>query len=169
VPTFSHSHRTGSRRVFLRAAGAALGLGVFGVRSARAAQGLVLITGANSGVTNVSRGELKRLFLGDQVMLAGQNLTAFNLPPSSAERQLFERRVLDMTSGQAAKYWIDRRIRGQSGAPKIAPSPQVLLKIAANFAGAIGYLPADLLVPSVKALAIDGVPSGDGRYLLRGP
>jgi hypothetical protein len=156
-----------SRRRLL--GGAVLGLvGAAAPQRAWPAQALTLITGATSSVSDLSRGELKRLFLGDPVVVAGQRLTAFNLPASTAERQLFEKLVLGMTPDQVAKYWIDRRIRGQSGAPKTAPSPEVLLKVAANFPGAIAYLPQGLTGPGVKTLAIEGKASTDPGYLLRG-
>jgi hypothetical protein len=161
-------HSQGSRRRFLQLAAAAGAVRAVGVRSARAEATLIIITGKASPVTSVSRGELKRLFLGDPVSLAGQTLTAFNLPATSAERQLFERLALGMTPDQVAKHWIDRRIRGQSGAPKTAPTPEVLLKVAANFPGAIAYVPSIALGDAVKALAIDGKASTDGGYLLRG-
>jgi hypothetical protein len=157
-----------SRRHFLGGAVLTMFVGAVGPRRARAADGLVLITGVSSPVSDISRGELKRLFLGDPVVVAGQRLTAFNLPAATAERQLFEKRVLGMTPDQVAKYWIDRRIRGQGGAPKTAPSPEVLLKIAANFPGTIAYVPQGVSGPGVKILAIDGKASTDPGYLLRG-
>jgi hypothetical protein len=158
----------GSRRRFLGAVAASLVVPALRVRAARADATLIIVTGKASAVTNVSRGELKRLFLGDPVSVAGQTLTAFNLPGASAERQLFERLALGMTPDQVAKYWIDRRIRGQGGAPKTAPSPEVLLKVAANFPGAIVYLQPVPLGPAVKALSVDGKSSADPGYLLRG-
>jgi hypothetical protein len=142
--------------------------GVAGRRRAWSASGLTLITGATSPFSDLSGGELKRLFLGDPVVVGGQRLTAFNLPASSAERQLFEKLVLGLTPDQVAKYWIDRRIRGQGGAPKTAPNPEVLLKVAANFPGAIAYVPQGLTAPAVKNLAIEGKASTDPDYLLRG-
>jgi hypothetical protein len=157
-----------SRRRLLGGAVLGLFVGVAGPRRVWPAEGLTLITGATSPVSDISRGELKRLFLGDPVVVAGQRLTAFNLPASTAERQLFEKLVLGMSPDQVAKYWIDRRIRGQGGAPKTAPSPEVLLKVAANFPGAITYVPQSMAGPVVKALAIDGKASTDPGYLLRG-
>jgi hypothetical protein len=157
-----------SRRRLLVTAALGLSAWLLRPRPSGAAQALVLVTGATSPVSNLSRGDIKRLFLGDPVVLAGQRLTAFNLPPASAERQLFERLALGMTSDQMAKYWIDRRIRGQTGAPKTAPTPEVVLKIAANFPGAVGYVSSGTLSPAVKALTIDGKTSNDPGYLLRG-
>lgn len=143
-------------------------LGISDPRRSWADQALALVTGSQSRFSDISRGDLRRLFLGDPVVLAGQRLTAFNLPASSSERQLFERLVLGMTPDQVAKYWIDRRIRGQGAAPKTAPTPEVLLKVAANFPGTIAYLPQGLTAPGVKDLTIEGKSSAAPGYLLRG-
>jgi hypothetical protein len=154
----------------LQGAAAGLVLTMFVDRRVRAADGptLLIVTGRGTAITSIAKAELRRLFLGDRVTAGGQQLTAFNLPAASAERQLFEQRVLEMSPVQVAKYWIDRRIRGQSGAPKTAPGPEVLLKIAANFPGAITYVPSVALGPAVKALAIDGRSSTSPGYLLAG-
>jgi hypothetical protein len=158
-----------ARRRFLGGAVSTMLVAAACPRRAWAADGLALITGAASPVSDISRGELKRLFLGHPLVLAGQRLTAFNLPAASAERQLFERLVLGMTPDQVAKYWIDRRIRGEGGAPKTAPNPEVLLKIAANFPGALAYVPQGMTAPGVKTVGIDRKASTDPGYLLRGP
>src|SRR5688500_19317277 len=104
-----------SRRRFLGGAVLSLFVGVAGSRRAWSAPDLVLVTGAASAVSDLSRGDLKRLFLGDPVVVAGQRLTALNLPASTAERMRVEQRVLGMSPDPVAKYWIDRRIRGQGG------------------------------------------------------
>jgi hypothetical protein len=158
-----------SRRQLVRAAVGALLVHAFGRNRARAAlRPVLVVTGAKAPLTTISKLELKRLFLGETVTAGGQRLTPFNLPPSSVERQLFERRVLEMTPEEVAKHWIDRRIRGQSGAPKTAPSAEVLLKIASHFPGAIVYLQSTPLDPGLKALAVEGRASTDPGYLLAG-
>jgi hypothetical protein len=69
-----------------------------------------------------------------------------------------------MSPDEVARCWIDRKVRGQSGAPRALPSPTYVAKVTAKLPGAICYLPADQLTTDVQAVAIDGVAYSDARY-----
>jgi hypothetical protein len=132
-----------------------------------AESGLVLVVGAASPITNVTKAELNRIFSGDAMKIDGQPVVPFALAPSLPERHAFDQAVLGMSPEEVSKYWIDRRIRGQGNPPKSAPSPEVMTKVVASFPGALGYLPASALTPAVKPVAIDGKGYTDRGYLLR--
>jgi hypothetical protein len=69
-----------------------------------------------------------------------------------------------MTPDDVGRFWIDRKIRGQSGAPRALPSPLHVAKVVAKFPGAIGYLAVDQLTPDVQPVAVDGVPYTAAGY-----
>jgi len=130
---------------------------------------LVLVVAKGSSVKNLSRGELKRCFTGEPVTIAGKALVPFNAAPNSPERAAFDHVVLGMSPDEVGRYWIDRKVRGQSAAPRSLPSPAHVAKVAAKFPGAIGYLTADQLTSDVQAVSVDGVGYGDPRYPLTVP
>jgi ABC-type phosphate transport system substrate-binding protein len=116
---------------------------------------IVVVVAKGSKITRMSKAELKRCFSGDAVVIAGQRLSPFNYPPGSAERKAFDRAILGKSSEEVGRYWVDRKIRGESPAPRTLPSPSHVAKIVAKFPSAIGYLPADQLTTEVVAIAID--------------
>lgn len=130
---------------------------------------LVLVVAKGSSVKNLSRSELKRCFTGEAVTVAGKTLVPFNAAPNSPERAAFDQAVLGMTPDEVGRFWIDRKVRGQSAAPRSLPSPAHIAKVAAKFPGAIGYLTADQLTSDIQPVALDGVVYSDPRYPLTVP
>jgi hypothetical protein len=129
---------------------------------------LVVVVARTSAVTNVSRVDLKRSFLGDAITVGDVRLAPFNAESTTEPRAGFDASVLGMTPEQVGRYWIDRKIRGQGAPPRSLPAAY-LAKVVARYPGAIGYLPADQLTPDVKAVKIDGVAYDDPRYSIVAP
>jgi hypothetical protein len=71
-----------------------------------------------------------------------------------------------MTKDQAARYWIDRRIRGLGLPPRTVTSQPTMRALAARLSGAIGYITADQLTAAIQALRIDGKGHTDPGYPL---
>src|SRR5687767_5118296 len=83
---------------------------------------LVVVVAKGSPVTNIARSDLKRAFTGDSVSAGGKTLVPFNAQPNTPERSGFDKAVLGMTPDEVGRYWIDRKVRGQSAAPRSLPS-----------------------------------------------
>ncbi len=83
----------------------------------------------------------------------GKSIAAFELPPNTDERVLFDRAVLKLEPDDVAHFWIDRRMRGGSPPPHQVPEATILLRVVAKLAGAIGYVPASLVDSSVRVVA----------------
>ena len=84
---------------------------------------------------------------------SGDEVIAVNLEPNTPARVYFDRVVLDMTPLQAARYWIDKRIRDGGTAPLKAPTPAMMVKVVASLARSIGYVPASQPIAGVKIVA----------------
>jgi hypothetical protein len=132
--------------------------------SAQATKKLVVVVAKGSPLTNISRTDLKRAFQGDSVSAGGKTLVPFNAAPNSKERTGFDKAVLGMNPDQVGRFWVDRKVRGQSGAPRSLPSAAHLVKVAAKFPGAITYVPADQLTAEVQPVSIDGVAHTAATY-----
>ena len=125
---------------------------------------LVVVVAKGSSVTNISRSDLKRCFLGEPISAGDKALVPFNAAPNTPERSGFDKVVLGMSPDEVGKFWIERKVRGQSAAPRSLPSAAHIAKVAAKFPGAIGYLPADQMTSDIQAVAVDGVAYTDARY-----
>ena len=100
------------------------------VVAAEAAEPLAVVVGKQTELDAFSLPELKRLYMGDSVVgPKGQKLLALNRDPKSEERVGFDRSVLGMSPEEVARYWIDRKIRGQSSAPKAIEPAAVLQRV----------------------------------------
>lgn len=140
-------------------------LGPFTAQAAGAAEPLAIVVAKQGALDALSISELKRLFLGENVVGSkGQRLIALNRDPKSDERVGFDRTVLGMSPDAAARYWIDRKIRGQSSAPKAIEPAAVLQRVVAKLGGAVGYVRAREVSSEVKIVRIDGRQPGDAGY-----
>lgn len=127
---------------------------------------LALVVGKDSPVSDISLPDLKRLYLGERINSAGVRLIPLNLSTTLRERAGFDKTVLNMTPDAIARYWVDRKIRGDSGPPKSLDSTDLVQRVVPRLEGAIGYVPAAEVRPEVKVVRIDGKLPTDGGYLL---
>ncbi len=125
---------------------------------------LAVIVASDSPITELSIHDLKRLYGGDQVNAAGKRLVPFNQGTDAQDRLGFDQVVLGFTAEEAARYWIDRKIRGQSGSPKAIDPPALLQKVVMRLSGAVAYVQPGSLQPGVKVLRIDGKLPDDKGY-----
>jgi hypothetical protein len=159
-----------TRRELLRWSVAALAgaVGGLGQRPARAAQGadsLAIVVAKDSPIQELSRFELKKLYLGANITnSSGQRIVPFNHPPNAPDRVLFEQRVLGMTPDEVARHWIDHRIRGGGSAPKVISPAELLQKVVSRMPHSVAYVRVANVQADVRVIAIDGNMPGDGAY-----
>jgi len=91
-------------------------------------------------------------------------LVPFNASPGTPERTGFDKAVLGMSPDEVGRFWVDRKVRGQSAAPRSLPSAAHIAKVAAKFPDAIGYLAEDRMTPDIQAVSVDGVAYTDAKY-----
>jgi hypothetical protein len=104
--------------------------------------------------------------LGELVNSSGKRLVPLNLTSAARERAAFDKLVLNMSPEQVARYWIDRKIRGNSGPPKSIEAADLLQRVVARLDGAIGYAPAGPIHADLKIIRIDGKAPNDSGYPL---
>jgi hypothetical protein len=141
------------------------------VRGTARAEGekLVVVVAKGSPVTSLSKSELKRCFLGEPLSAGGKTLVPFNSEPTKPVRAGFDSGVLGMSPSEVGRFWVDRKVRGQSAAPRSLPSIAHVVKVVAKFPNAISYVPASQLTPELQPVAIDGIAYTDARYSVRSP
>jgi len=128
---------------------------------------VAIVVSRDLPVNEMSSGDLRRLYKGTSIVAGGKRLIPLTYPKRSEERQGFDRAVLGMSPEQVALYWVDRKIRGQSGAPKSVDSTTVLLKVVSKVDGAVGFVEPSNVTPGVKVLVIDGKRPSDPGYPIR--
>jgi hypothetical protein len=127
-----------------------------------------IVVATNSPLTNLSLYDLKHLYMGEFVTGPdGKRLIPLNHSAQSPDRTAFDAAVLGMSSDQGAAYWIDRRIRGQSGSPRAVDSNDLAQRIVARFDGAVAYVRLSAVRPDVKIVRVDGKLPMDPDYPIR--
>jgi ABC-type phosphate transport system substrate-binding protein len=132
---------------------------------------IAVIVHPTNRLANLSRGELRSIFLRHRSSWAGgaDPILMLNWPPRHPIRVRFDKAVLGLSPDEAAAYWIDRRIRGQGLPPRSTASTILLVAIVARNREAIAYVPLASVTRQVKVLRVDGLPPGQPSYPLRAP
>ncbi len=104
---------------------------------------LAVIVAKSSELTELSSSQLTRMYMGELVDNGAHRLIPLNRATASEERAEFDRMVLGKSPDEMARYWIDRKIRGQSGAPKAVEPVDVYERVIAKLDGAVGYVRVD--------------------------
>ena len=127
------------------------------LRAAEPTVKLAIVVAKSSPLTALSGNELKRLYLGEYVSGPdSKKLIALNQAADSPDREGFRKVVIGMTSDEIGRYWIDRKIRGQSGPPKSVGSADQVRRVVARLEGAVGYVRVNEVNAEVKIVRIDG-------------
>jgi len=79
----------------------------------------------------------------------------------------FDKLVLEMSPDEVGRYWIDRKIRGQTGAPRTLPSVDLVRRVVASLGGTIAYLRATDVTADLEVLTIDCHHPTDPGYPLK--
>ncbi len=129
---------------------------------------LAVVVAKDSPITDLSLATLKRLYLGEHVNApGGKRLIPLNHAALSQDRVGFDRAVLGMSAEAVARYWIDRKIRGQSGPPKAVQPTDMLQRVVSHLEGSISYVRRDEVRPELKIVRIDGRAPGDPNYAVQ--
>lgn len=129
---------------------------------------LAVIVHPATAVTNLNRNRIAALFsMTQQRWGDGRKVVPLNYSARHPVRVTFDRAVLGMDPDEVARFWIDRRVRGQGTAPRTVSSPKLMARVVAKLPGAIGYVPVADNVAGAKEVAriVDGrvVAPGGGR------
>jgi ABC-type phosphate transport system substrate-binding protein len=136
-----------------------------GVRAAEPP--LVMIVSKDTPLTNISTAQLRRTFQGELAeYTSGKRLIPINHPLQSSARVHFDMIVLGLGQTEVGRFWIDRRIRDQSGPPRTVPSAEMALRFVMSMKGSITYVTPEQLNERVRALTVDDKAAGEPGYLL---
>lgn len=145
-----------------------MALGLERAEAETKASPLAVVVAKNSPVNELTLYQLKHLYLGDYVNGAdGKRLIPLNHAPGSPDRIAFDASVLGMSPDQEMAYWIDRRIRGQSGSPRAIAQADLAPRIVGHLDGGIAYVRLDKVRPDVKVVRIDSRLPTDPGYRVR--
>jgi ABC-type phosphate transport system substrate-binding protein len=123
-----------------------------------------VIVHRSSRVSGVDRNELRQIFQTNKTAWSqtGDRVSPLNLPDKHLTRQEFDRVVLGLEPDRVARYWVDRRIRGDARPPRTAPNPAAVIRAVTGNPEMVGYVLASEVDKDVKVIAriVDGKLQG---------
>jgi ABC-type phosphate transport system substrate-binding protein len=130
---------------------------------------VAVIVNPNSSITNVSLGDLRKIFAGEKRSWpGGARIKIIVRPPGSHERVVLLR-LLGISESEYKQYWAAQVFRGEADAEPVSlPSFGMVKEAAKTFPGAIGFTDARDIKPGMdlKVVKVDGHMPGDPGYPL---
>jgi len=122
--------------------------------SSQAATTLVVIVHPSVPVAALDERQLQTIFLRRRLTWDdGTRILPFNYSAGHALRVAFDRFVLGFSPDEAARYWIDARIRGVGEAPRSLGSPSLAMRVVSQLKGSIAYVPEDEMRNGIRVVA----------------
>lgn len=135
---------------------------------------IVIIVNQANPVENLSKGELKKLFMSDRSKWdTGKAVAPVMVSAGAPERTAFLKIVCSMNDADFNKYFVQAAFTGKSATPpKEVSSAQAVKSVVASSPGAIGFVKAvdfhgDGSDGGVKSVKVDGTAAGDSGYEIR--
>jgi len=118
-------------------------------------EAIAVIVSKRSKVSGADRDELRQIFQTNRTTWSrtGDRVTPLNLPDKSPIRHEFDRAVLGMDPDRVTRYWVDRKIRGDTRPPRTAPNPAAVVRAVASNPDIVGYVPASDVSDDVRVIA----------------
>ncbi len=131
---------------------------------------LAVIVHKSNPTEDMSLAELREYFLSERTNWpTKQKVRAVMIAPGRPERQALLQLAFDMRREQDYQsHFLRAKFTEQAiEQPRELSSPADVLRFVSNVPGALAYLPASEVDPSVKVVRVDGLAPGDPGYKLR--
>jgi len=131
-------------------------------------QTLAIVVNQSNPVTDLSFGELRKIFLGEHSHWPnGRRITLVMIELGRPERAAILREVYHMNEAELNRHFLHALFTGQVlVSPKTLNTPVGVCKFVFNVPGAIGFLRASDVDDSVRVIRIDGHLPQDSEYSL---
>jgi ABC-type phosphate transport system substrate-binding protein len=135
---------------------------------AQESEPLAIVVNRNNPVTEISLVDLRRVFRGQRSRWSnGRRVTLVMRDPGAPEREAILKALYGVAEMEYRRTYLQAVFSGEaSDAPKTLASTNGVLRFVYNVPGAIGYVRARDVDPSVKMLRIDGRLPGEPGYRL---
>lgn len=136
--------------------------------SAESEDPIVLVVSRKSPLRNVSKTQLRNLYLRNSSTISGKSSEPVNLPAKNTVRRTFDSKILGLSAGEASRHWVDQKLRGRSGPPVERKTELNVQLTAYRMHKAVGYIRLSALKQGkLRVLTLDEKTYSDPEYALR--
>jgi ABC-type phosphate transport system substrate-binding protein len=139
------------------------------VQTSTADESIAIVVNQENTVENLAMKDLRSIFLGERSHWPnGRRITLVMMEPGQIERKAILRDIYRMNETDFSRHFLQGLFTGEVFvSPKTLASPVGVRKFIFNVPGAIGYVRASDVDPTVKVVRIDGHLPEDKDYELR--
>jgi ABC-type phosphate transport system substrate-binding protein len=129
---------------------------------------LAIIVNRTAGIGMLTTNELKSIYLGEKTKWPdGKIIASVALAREGSEFRFLLKAVCGMSEADYKRYLIQMSFEGKSVMqPRMMTSPGAVKAFVSTTPGAIGFVPARDVDPSVSIVKINGAAPGDSAYKL---
>ena len=133
---------------------------------AQESEPLAIVVNRSNPLTEISLADLRRVYRGQRSRWSnGRRVTLVMRDPGTPEREAILRTLYGVAEVEYRRAYLQAIFSGEtSDAPKTLVSTHGVVRFVYNVPGAIGYIRARDVDPSVKMLRIDGRLPGEPGY-----
>ena len=113
-----------------------------------------VVTSPSSPISSISKADLKRVFTGKKSDLSGVRVVPFMLSDANPAAVAFLQDVLDMSSDDYKKFWVDAQVLGDGTAPSLQKTSATAMLVSADLPGAIAVVDKSAVNATVKAITV---------------
>lgn len=106
---------------------------------------VIVVANPTSALSSLTRGEIRQVFMGGTL---SRKYEPIGLSVGSNTRIQFNTKVIGLTESRIQSYWAQLLFSGRSQPPKEFSDVDEVLKYIASVDNAVGYVPADTVLPS---------------------
>src|SRR5262245_31524224 len=131
---------------------------------------LAVIVNKENSTGDLKLSTVRRIFLSEQRHWShGKKITVAMLERGQLERSAAHRLIFGMNESAYSRILLKREYTSDPplAAPELVATSTVMKKFVAYVPGSIGYIWADEMDDTIKAIKIDGVDPGAAAYKLR--
>ena len=132
----------------------ALSASLAGFSSSAWAEDYVVIANKSVAAAGLSKSDAQSIFVGDKTRWEDGKPIEFAIIESGEVQRTFFQDVIGKTPSQFDSYWKRLVFTGKASAPKAFGDEKKMLEFVAATPGAVGFVSAGKVDPSVKTLSI---------------
>ena len=115
-------------------------------RIAVAQEGVWVVANVKSHDFKLTKAEIRNLFMSSGTAFS-EVLSPVAMTPGSRTRAIFNAKIIGLPESRIQSYWAQMRFSGRKTSPIEFDHLEVMITYISNTEGAIGYVPADTLLP----------------------
>jgi len=113
-----------------------------------------IIVNSAISASNISTGDLKKIFLQKMKKFSGQTAVIVNLKKGNSTREAFSKKILGKSAKKIDRLYLKNTLSGKGAEPDSVKSDQDVVAFVKSTKGALGYVSSSAKADGVKEISM---------------